>query len=90
MKLGKYTKQSIVEAIIRDIPETPEAERIAEVQAAFVAAMSPEVQALYTTHPYALKTDIIYGVGVSYGCNMIVGDAIAVSFGDAPPRNKPN
>jgi hypothetical protein len=75
MKLNKYTKQGIIKAIIRDIPEAPEAERIEEIQAALVTAMSPEVQALYATHPNALKTNSIYDVGIGYGRTVIVGDA---------------
>lgn len=60
MKLTKYMKEGIARAIIADIPERDDAIIQTELQAAAVAAMSPEVAQLYRTHPGALKVESVY------------------------------
>jgi len=75
MKLNKWQKQGIIQAIKDDIP-TPDDEVVhIEVQAAFVAAMSPEVRKLYNLKPNALREEHLRP-GAS-GCKyspFIVGD----------------
>jgi hypothetical protein len=56
MKLNKYTKQSIVRAIIHDLPPIDKEARALAINAAIVKAMSPEVRKLFKTHPAALRT----------------------------------
>ncbi len=55
MNLDKYTKQSIVTAIMNDLPPIDKAKRTTEIKAAIVKAMSPEVRKLYKTKPGALR-----------------------------------
>lgn len=60
MKLTKYIKEGIARAIIADIPTQGDEVIHAELQAAAVAAMSPEVAQMFHTRPKALKTESIH------------------------------
>lgn len=78
MRLDKYAKQSIVRAIMNDVPEPDKAKRREVVQAAIVKAMSPEARKLYNKTPSALRThhvgDVLYD-GRSWGTrDIIAGD----------------
>ena len=56
MRLDKYTKASIVKAIMQDVPPIDKAKRRVDLQAAIVKAMSPEARKLYNKTPSALRT----------------------------------
>ena len=78
MRLDKYTKSSIIRAIMDDVPAPDKAKRRADLQAAVVKVMSPEVRKVYNKTPSALRThhvgDVIYD---GYGWNtrdIIAGD----------------
>jgi hypothetical protein len=78
MRLDKYAKQSIVKAIMDDVPAPDKAKRRTDLQAAVVKAMSPEVRKVFKSTPGALRTyhvgDTIYD---GYGWNtrdIIAGD----------------
>ena len=78
MRLDKYTKTSIVRAIMNDVPEPDKAKRRIDLQAAIVKVMSPEVRKVFKASPGALRThhvgDILYD-GRSWGTRDItVGD----------------
>ena len=78
MRLDKYTKASIVKAIMNDVPEPDKAKRRADLQAAVVKAMSPEARKLYNKTPGALRThhvgDTLYD-GRSWAArDIIAGD----------------
>ena len=77
MKLTKYHKEAIVSSILNDLPSPDEKQLQADIQAAFVAAMSAEAQALYATSHNALAAQHFYGhdTGLKYGEAFIVGDA---------------
>lgn len=77
MKLTKYHKEAIVSSILNDLPSPDEKQLQADIQTAFVAAMSTEAQALYATSPKALATSHFYGdqTGLKFGKVFIVGDA---------------
>lgn len=76
MKLDKWQKQGIVTAIMDDVPRKSDEQRVEEVQAAMVKAMSAPIRRLYKTNPNALKqvwlTSIIRDFG---GKHIICGDA---------------
>lgn len=75
MKIDKYTKQAIVRAIMQDVPPVDKAKRRAELQAAIVKAMSPEVRKVYKTKPEALRTNYFGSIAFDYGRgDLIVGD----------------
>ena len=63
-RINKYEKESIVRAIMADVPTPDKAKRKAELQADIVKAMSPECRKVYKSMPDALRTyhlgDIIY------------------------------
>ena len=59
MRLDKYTKQSIVRAIMQDVPPIDKAARRLAVQAAIVKAMSPEVRKVFKSNPGALRTTYV-------------------------------
>ena len=63
-RINKYEKESIVRAIMADVPTPDKAKRKAELQADIVKLMSPEARKLYKNTPDALRTyhlgDIIY------------------------------
>ena len=77
MKLGKWDKEAIVNAIMADVPKVDKKKRKEEIQAAIVKAMSPEARKLYKTCPEALRTycigDLIYD-GTWGSRDVIVGD----------------
>lgn len=78
MRLDKYTKLSIVRAIMDDVPAPDKAKRRTDLQAAIVKAMSPEARKLYNKTPKALRTyyvgDTIYD-GHGWGArDIIAGD----------------
>lgn len=78
MRLDKYTKSSIIRAIMNDVPMPDKEKRRVDLQAAIVKAMSPEARKLYNKTPSALRThhvgDAIYD-GRSWGTRDItVGD----------------
>jgi hypothetical protein len=56
MKFSKYAKQSIVRAIIHDLPPINKEARAIAIKEAIVNAMSPEVRELFKSKPVALRT----------------------------------
>lgn len=78
MKIDKYVRQSIVRAIMNDVPKPDKVKRRAELQAAIVKAMSPDVRKVYKTTPDALKTsylgDAIYDDKHWSSRELVVGD----------------
>ena len=76
MRLDKYTKSSIIRAIMDDVPAPDKAKRRTDLQAAIVKAMSPEARKLYNKTPKALRT---YHVGdtIYDGCGWGTRDIIA-------------
>ncbi len=78
MKIDKYVRQSIVRAIMADVPKPDKAKRRADLQAAIVKAMSPAVRKVFNECPRALKShyfgDLIYD-GVSWSSReLVIGD----------------
>ncbi len=77
MKIDKYVRQSIVKAIMNDVPKPDKAKRRADLQAAIVKAMSPEARKLYNKTPSALRTyhfgEIIY-TGNWSSRDLVIGD----------------
>ncbi len=76
MNLDKYTKQSIVKAIMQDLPAIDTIKRAEAINAAIIKAMSPEVRKLYKTKPEALRTrSVAYAdPHSSWTQNTVVGD----------------
>jgi hypothetical protein len=76
MNLDKYTKQSIVTAIINDLPPIDKTKRTETIKAAIIKAMSPEVRKLYKTKPGALRTRCVAYTNEfrTWGDEMPVGD----------------
>jgi hypothetical protein len=76
MKLTKLIKQSIVRAIIQDIPPIDKEARALAINAAIVKAMSPEVRKLFKTHPAALRTKSVAYTNPfrHWGNDVTVGD----------------
>jgi hypothetical protein len=76
MNLDKYTKQSIVTAIIQDLPAIDKVKRADEIKAAIVKAMSPEVRKMYKTKPEALRvTSVSYADPMrTWSGETVVGD----------------
>lgn len=75
MKLNKWQKQGIIQAIKDDIPEPDYALTAADFQTALVEAMSPEVRKVYKTHPKALKRDHFDPHPNRWYREFIIGDA---------------
>lgn len=77
MKLTKYEKESIVRAIMQDVPAPTEEALKKEMQEAFIQGMSAPIKKLYKTHPKALKTTRVssWDSELSYGVDFISGDA---------------
>jgi hypothetical protein len=78
MKIDKYVRQSIVKAIMNDVPKPDKAKRRADLQAAIVKAMSPAVRKVFKECPGALKTyyfgDLMYD-GMNWNTrDLVVGD----------------
>ncbi len=63
-RITKWDKESIVRAIMADVPKPDKTKRKEELQAAIVKAMSPECRKLYNKSPSALRTyhigDLVY------------------------------
>jgi len=76
MKFNKFTKQSIVRAIIQDIPPIDSEARAKAIHEAIGKAMSPEVRKLFKTHPSALrKASVRYANPFrTWGSDVTVGD----------------
>ena len=78
MRLDKYAKQSIVRAIMNDVPKPDKAKRRADLQAAIVKAMSPDVRKVFKSTPGALKAhyfgDVIYDSYAWSTRELVVGD----------------
>lgn len=78
MKLTKYHKQAIVNAIKADLPKVDYVQRKAKATALLVKGMSRKVQAVYKENPNALATKHIgseYGLTEWGNRDMVVGDA---------------
>ncbi len=78
MKIDKYVRQSIVRAIMNDVPKPDKVKRRVDLQAAIVKAMSPAVRKVFKECPGALKThyfgDVLYD-GVHWSSrDLVVGD----------------
>ena len=56
MKIDKYVRQSIVKAIMADVPAPDRSKRHADLQAALVKLMSPPARKVYSATPKALAT----------------------------------
>jgi hypothetical protein len=78
MKIDKYVRQSIVRAIMADVPKPDKAKRRLELQEAIVKAMSPAVRKVFRECPGALKThyfgDLIYNSLNWASRELVVGD----------------
>ena len=81
MRLDKYTKASIVKAIMNDVPQPDKVKRRADLQAAIVKAMSPECRKVYNKTPSALRTyhvgDTLYDSRSWSSRDVIAGDVAA-------------
>lgn len=78
MKLTKFHKQAIVNAIKADLPRINYAERKEKAQALLVKGMSKAAQALYKSTPKALAATYVgseYGLTEYGNRDMVVGDA---------------
>jgi hypothetical protein len=78
MKIDKYVRQSIVKAIMADVPKPDKVKRRADLQAAVVKAMSPAVRKVFKECPGALKTsyfnDLLYD-GMNWSTReLVIGD----------------
>jgi hypothetical protein len=78
MRLDKYAKQAIVKSIMADVPKPDKVKRRADLQAAIVKAMSPDVRKVFKSTPGALKTsyfgDVTYD-GLKWDTReLVVGD----------------
>ena len=78
MKIDKYVRQSIVRAIMNDVPKPDKTKRREDLQAAIVKAMSPEVRKVFKTTPDALKTHyfgaLVYDEKHWNSRDLVVGD----------------
>ena len=78
MKIDKYVRQSIVRAIMNDVPKPDKVKRRADLQAAIVKAMSPDVRKVFKTSPGALKAhyfgDLVYDSLNWNTRDVVVGD----------------
>jgi hypothetical protein len=74
MKLTSTLRQAIVLAVMDDVPQPTDDEIRAEIQAAAVKAMSPEVRRLYRKNPGALRIDSAFDVADRMHLDVIVGD----------------
>lgn len=79
MKVTKLQKESIVRAIMADVPKPNKTVRHAKVQAAMVKAMSPECRKLYGKRPDIFVSehtgDITYDGNGWDKRHVVVGDA---------------
>jgi hypothetical protein len=78
MKIDKFTRLSIVRAIMADVPKPDKAKRRADLQAAIVKAMSPAVRKVFKECPGALKThyfgDMLYDSLHWASRDLVIGD----------------
>jgi hypothetical protein len=78
MKIDKYVRQSIVRAIMNDVPKPDKVKRRVDLQAAIVKAMSPEVRKVFKSSPDALRTyyfgDLTYDSRSHSSCELVIGD----------------
>lgn len=75
MKLNKLQKQAIIRAICHDVPALDRRKWAAEITAAIVKAMSPEVRKLYKTNPGALRSgSVLYATEYSNWGTTVLGD----------------
>jgi hypothetical protein len=75
VKLTKYTKQSIVRAIIHDLPPIDKEARATAIKDAIVKTMSSEVRKLLKTNPTALRTaNVEYANPDRWYQEVVVGD----------------
>jgi hypothetical protein len=92
MRLDKYAKQAIVKAIMADVPKPDKVKRRADLQAAIVKAMSPDVRKVFKESPGALKTyyfgDLTYN-DVNWDTReLVVGDVTEKKLNElAKPYN---
>jgi hypothetical protein len=56
MKITKFQRDSIVRAIMQDVPKPDKVKRRIAIQDAIVKVMSPEVRKVFKTAPGALRT----------------------------------
>lgn len=81
MKITKLQKESIVRAIMQDVPKPDKSKRHAAVQAALVKAMSPECRKLFNKSPGIFQshhTGVITYDGCNWGLrHVVIGDAPA-------------
>lgn len=83
MNLNKYAKQSIVRAIMAELPRVDSEALKVEIQDKLVAAMSPECQALYAKAPNALATRCaIRAVAGYYSIIFVTGDLTEEVFAE--------
>ena len=78
MKIDKYVRQSIVRAIMNDVPKPDKAKRRVDLQTAVVKAMSPTVRKVFKESPGALKPhyfgDVLYDNVDWSSRELVVGD----------------
>jgi hypothetical protein len=76
MKFNKHTKQSIIRAILHDVPPIDKEARATAIKEAIIKAMSPEVRKLFKSNPKALRTDqVMYTNPLrNWGYDVVVGD----------------
>lgn len=83
MNLDKYVKQSIVRAIMAELPRVNFKALRVEIQDKLVAAMSPECQALYVKAPNALASrHVTRVVDGHYSVNFVSGDLTEEVFAE--------
>lgn len=75
MRLNTYQKESIVRAVMADVPVLDDSIIKDEAQAAIVKAMSPAVRKVYRENPGALRTENVSDIFDRRNYTLIVGDA---------------
>lgn len=89
MRLTKYDKQAIANAIMLDVPKPDKSKRKSELQDAIVKAMSPECRRVYNKTPSALRTKYIGPYIAEYGPGEIVqGDVPDKTIADLVEKYK--
>jgi hypothetical protein len=78
MKIDKYVRQSIVKAIMADVPKPDKVKRREDLQAAIVKAMSPAVRKVFKESPGALRMhyfgDLLYDNARYESRELVIGD----------------
>ena len=82
MNLDKYTKKSIVRAIMAELPRVDEAKVEQEIIAKCVAAMSPECQSVYLKTPDAIAKTGVYDTCSRYSFKAPKGDLTDDQFAE--------